>query len=231
MSFHATEDVIVECLPNCQKSYLLPTVTDGSKNTKTFSSVDDQESMMVIGRFLLQPTSSIPLDLINKAAAEVDPKGSADAEPRATPFAIPESEALQWSPSCQLILTEWVNRHYQKVRLSIALRSTQLNVIQINDDSPESNIVNRPKVKRTGGHVHKLLGRQTYVLPRSSSSVYCVIPLGTTGNPTIEVKEPDNQTTQVPWAKGSLLYLAGDCKLVCDGDGTALGILLAMSYE
>jgi len=63
---------------------------------------------MATSNCLVQPTSSIPLDLITTASAEVDPKAQ-------TPANTGAYSKLTWSPSCQKILEVYVKEHYKKV--------------------------------------------------------------------------------------------------------------------
>jgi hypothetical protein len=100
--------------------------------------------------------------------------------------------------------------------------------MQINDDSPESEIVDRPKVKTTGAKVIEIQEGSFDLLAKSSA--YVAIPLKVAGTPTIEVKEPNGNATRALWEKGSLVYMTRDCLLTCDGLGTVLCIILAMSY-
>lgn len=75
-----------------------------------------------------------------------------------------------------------------------------------------------------------LLGGQEYTLPEAPSA-YVAIPLGSTGNPTVEVTVPNQKSTPVPWNQGSLVYLRGKSGLKCCGDGRVVCIMLGMAYD
>ena len=102
--------------------------------------------------------------------------------------------------------------------------------MQINIDAPEFKIVDRSKVKNTGGKVFELRGGKTYELPRDIASAFVAINLATIGSLTTDVKTPNGETTRITWEEGSLLYLTRDCELVCLGDGTTVCIMLILRY-
>jgi hypothetical protein len=70
---------------------------------------------MASSNFLVQATSSIPLDLIATASAEVDPGVQ-------TPTQAGAYLELTWSPSCQKILEVYVMEHYKKVCHPVLVR-------------------------------------------------------------------------------------------------------------
>ena len=87
----------------------IPSETVKTPRANTHSSVADPTgAAMASSNFLVKATSSIPLDLIAAAAAEVDPRAQTPAQASAY-------LELTWSPSCQKILEVYVMEHYKKV--------------------------------------------------------------------------------------------------------------------
>jgi len=102
--------------------------------------------------------------------------------------------------------------------------------LQINNNSPEYEIIQRSKADSISGEVLELpAGEANAFKPPIRDAAYVIIPMTQDGEPKVEVMDSMGGQKSLQWKKGSLVYLSGTSALKCTGDGSVICIMLALN--
>ncbi len=164
----------------------------------------------------------IDSDLIDKAVVELQ-SGVIPAKEDIT-------TKMEWTPACERLREFYVTNVHPKVYASTTSNDHSTDLVQIITRPKIASFVKSPAETQSTFKMIERINSTVQNHPirriRLPTDYHVLIPLVIEGlSPWIEVLSI-NERREVPWAKGSLVYLKGGTDLICSTEGGGVYILM-----